>query len=602
MFKPLPLLAAAGVAIGVPAVLDTYIQLQPDTPGAVQTGHMNITGTVKAGSIAGYSNVTTGIAYGGDFRSVSDQGRGILGNASSKTGVTYGGLFQSFSSSGRGVAGIAAATTGATVGGFFVTNSTSGKGIQGASKAATGLNYGGYFSSLSSQGIGVYGMGAQATGAMPVNVTGVWGDSAQGIGVQANSLQGIGLSAYADSGIGIRAQSNGGYGLAALTGGTATSAVYGVATAGTGTSTAIYGQCNSPTGFAGKFVGGQGVAINQDNPVSTGLLVTLTDPNSGCIGMHIVNNSLGNGVIVDMNNSSGGAYGIQVNGNHGRGVSVNIPNGDGVKATTNLLSTGALIGHNQAGEGVIGFSMAPSAGAVVGRTDADNGYGVRGFATEQDAVGVLGQVGISGGYDGYGVRGDAVNVNGNGIGVYGAASGATQYAMYANGRSVTTGTKSFMIDHPDDPTHKALVHYCTEGNEPLNTYSGNVRTDDNGAAWVTLPTYVEEINKDFRYQLTVIGSFAQAIIGEELQGNRFQIKTDKPGVKVSWRVEGVRNDKFVKKYGAPDVIEKTGSWKGKYLQPELWGAKPSDGIFYINPVNGASANPGVTLASKRAHK
>jgi hypothetical protein len=44
---------------------------------------------------------------------------------------------------------------------------------------------------------------------------------------------------------------------------------------------------------------------------------------------------------------------------------------------------------------------------------------------------------------------------------------------------------------------------------------------------VELPAYFEALNRDFRYQLTVIGEFAQAIVGSEI-GNRFVIRTDKP--------------------------------------------------------------------------
>jgi hypothetical protein len=41
------------------------------------------------------------------------------------------------------------------------------------------------------------------------------------------------------------------------------------------------------------------------------------------------------------------------------------------------------------------------------------------------------------------------------------------------------------------------------------------------------------LNRDFRYQLTVIGTFAQAIVVTEIANGSFSIKTDKPNVKVS---------------------------------------------------------------------
>jgi len=42
----------------------------------------------------------------------------------------------------------------------------------------------------------------------------------------------------------------------------------------------------------------------------------------------------------------------------------------------------------------------------------------------------------------------------------------------------------------------------------LNVYSGPVTTDGNGEAHVSLPSYFEALNEDFRYQLTVMGQFA----------------------------------------------------------------------------------------------
>ena len=49
----------------------------------------------------------------------------------------------------------------------------------------------------------------------------------------------------------------------------------------------------------------------------------------------------------------------------------------------------------------------------------------------------------------------------------------------------------------------------------MNIYNGNVITDANGEAVVALPEWFEALNRDFRYQLTVIGQFAQAIVAEK---------------------------------------------------------------------------------------
>jgi hypothetical protein len=144
------------------------------------------------------------------------------------------------------------------------------------------------------------------------------------------------------------------------------------------------------------------------------------------------------------------------------------------------------------------------------------------------------------------------------------------------GNLTVTGTLSksagtFKIDHPLDPANKYLIHSFVESPDMLNVYNGNVVTDKNGMATIELPSYFDAENIDFKYQLTVMGKlFAQAIIYEEVKNNTFVIKTNEPGVKVSWQVTGVRNDAYAKKYRIKAEEEKTGDAKGKYLSPELF--------------------------------
>ena len=76
----------------------------------------------------------------------------------------------------------------------------------------------------------------------------------------------------------------------------------------------------------------------------------------------------------------------------------------------------------------------------------------------------------------------------------------------------------------------------------MNVYDGNVSTDADENASVELPGYFEALNRDFRYQLTVIGEFAQAVVAEEVRDNRFRMKTDKPNVRLSWQITGIRQD------------------------------------------------------------
>src|SRR5215469_3151823 len=105
-----------------------------------------------------------------------------------------------------------------------------------------------------------------------------------------------------------------------------------------------------------------------------------------------------------------------------------------------------------------------------------------------------------------------------------------------------------------------------------NIYDGTVTTDANGDAAVQLPEWFETLNRDFRYQLTVVGQFAQAIVASKIDGNRFGIKTDKPNVEVCWQVTGVRQDPYAKAHPLQVEVDKPEREHGYYIHPELYGA------------------------------
>jgi len=158
--------------------------------------------------------------------------------------------------------------------------------------------------------------------------------------------------------------------------------------------------------------------------------------------------------------------------------------------------------------------------------------------------------------------------------------------VWVNQDFTVVGVKAFTMDHPLDPENKMLMHVAAESNEVINFYSGNVTTDASGKATVSLPDYFEAINKDFRYQLTVVGgTFAQAIISKEVNHNKFEIATNQPNVKVSWEVKGVRNDARMKMYPFVAEQQKTGSQKGKYVDPVSHNLPLSRGISYDASLN-----------------
>jgi len=213
--------------------------------------------------------------------------------------------------------------------------------------------------------------------------------------------------------------------------------------------------------------------------------------------------------------------------------------------------------------------------------DSHDGHAILATSTNDHAI-----LGISAEH--FGVRGETENstgvggiaVNGNGIG--GGSDGAsgvfgigTRAGIFAGAVGIdgdlgVSGTKAFRIDHPFDPANQYLSHAAVESPDVLNLYSGNVTTNASGNATVELPSYFSAINRDFRYQLTVIGQFAQAIVADEIANDRFTIKTDKPNVKVSWQVTGIRDDAWSKAH--PFQVEqlKPEDERGTYQHPELF--------------------------------
>jgi hypothetical protein len=138
--------------------------------------------------------------------------------------------------------------------------------------------------------------------------------------------------------------------------------------------------------------------------------------------------------------------------------------------------------------------------------------------------------------------------------------------------SLSKGGGSFKIDHPLDPANKYLYHSFVESPDMMNIYNGVVTTGPDGMATVTLPDYFEALNRDFRYQLTVIdeSNFALVRVSRRIEGNTFEITSSTPGIEVSWEVTGVRKDAWAERNRIPNSVDKVGDEKGKYLHPEAF--------------------------------
>jgi hypothetical protein len=68
------------------------------------------------------------------------------------------------------------------------------------------------------------------------------------------------------------------------------------------------------------------------------------------------------------------------------------------------------------------------------------------------------------------------------------------------------------------------------------SYSGEVWTDAKGLAVVVLPAFVRAHRAGFVYQLTPLEPGVKARLAYEIADGRFGVATDRPHVKVAWRV------------------------------------------------------------------
>jgi hypothetical protein len=74
-------------------------------------------------------------------------------------------------------------------------------------------------------------------------------------------------------------------------------------------------------------------------------------------------------------------------------------------------------------------------------------------------------------------------------------------------------------------------------------YRGEVWTDGSGFATVRLPAEALPLEPPLEYELRDLEPPSSARVTAELEDGRFTIATDKPHVKVAWRIAGHRQDR-----------------------------------------------------------
>jgi hypothetical protein len=387
-------------------------------------------------------------------------------------------------------------------------------------------------------------------------------NGSDGAGVRGQSKSGKGVYGLSDDGTGVLGIHNG------LTG--TQPGVQGDTSSTAATAVGVYGHVTS------ERPGGPSAGVFGENEGS----------GSSHYGVWGVVAGSGNGVTGHAPTGKGvfgsSAQGTGVRGFSGSGIGVQADGGYyGVEALTNDIVGRAVYAHHDGSSTGYGVYATTDLGtAVFSQSDAGTGVSATGAGTT--GVGVSGKNSTSTNHGALGLRlrgAEGVALNSNGIGVYGQAdNGSSSVGVYGTslngyaGRfignvridgnlnvvgTVTKGGGAFRIDHPLDPQHRYLQHSFVESPEMMNVYNGNVRTDSRGFAVVQLPRWFQALNRNFRYQLTPIGAFAQAIVWKKIAGNRFTVRTSKPHVEVSWQVTGVRHDRWANTHRVQVEVPKT---------------------------------------------
>jgi trimeric autotransporter adhesin len=590
-----------GSGTGLSATAGTHAAVAGTITGPSNTAVYGLASNTTAGSnaagVTGQANTQTGPGVQGV--TTSSKGFGVQGVVTSTSGGTavqglnkatsgyaigVAGQTSSVTSNSAGVTGFEAATTGHVFGVIGSTNTTTNfaAGVSGFEGAATGQVFGvaGGTNSVTNFSAGISGFEGAATG----SVFGVQG------GTSSTTNGAAGVNGFEGAKTGVV------FGVFGSTNSTTTNAqgVSGFEGAATGQVYGVNGSSNSTGPFAAGVNGFEGATTGQVFGVS-GSTNSTTNFAAGVSGFEGATTGIVFGVQGGINSTTNGATGVSGSANATTGATT------GVAGSTNSSTAGA--------NGVFGGANATTGVTfgVQGVSNSSSGVGVQGSSPNNAIAGFNQTCNSSGCTIHPGTAGRFVTATGGTLlqGLSGStlssltqvftvdAAGDGFYAGNLNVKgTVSKGGGSFKIDHPLDPAHKFLSHSFVESPDMMNVYNGNIRTDKRGMATVVLPDYFEALNRDFRYQLTVIGQFAQAIVAKKIVNNRFVIRTNKPHVEVSWQITGIRHDAYANAYRIPTEEVKPPQEQGQYLHPELFGASDEQAVANTAVV------PSITRGSK----
>ncbi|HJT98076.1 MAG TPA: hypothetical protein VJ696_07140, partial [Rhodanobacteraceae bacterium] len=303
-----------------------------------------------------------------------------------------------------------------------------------------------------------------------------------------------------------------------------------------------------------------------------------------------------------------GVWGTSVSNDGVHGTS---SSGTGVAGST--ISGWGSYGHSVTNDGMHGDTAGTSASGVAGINTGAGGYGVFGgggiagvFGTSgvggttdgSTGIGVLG-IGAAGNgaeFGGAGVKGvgGAPNAVGGEPGVWGIASSASTWGVYATGDLGATGDKNFVEPHPTDAS-KEIRYASLEGNE-VGTYFRGTAHLVGGRATIDVPDDFRMVTAEsgMTVQLTPIGQpVALYCVTRSLDAIEVAGSAD---VEFDYQVNGVRKAfaDFEPVVANTDFIPETAS------DPTFARALPAESVRRL--LSNGTLNADGTINAETAHR